>query len=173
MSLGPIPETITGSCLCTALRYKITFPPSHDFAAASRLCQCTQCRKQTGGLFLAVFFVPASALAWTTPTEALKTYSATPGAQRGFCGSCGSFLYWRSDEGKGLSLSIGTVDPLYLFGEGAGETNEEVPEGGFGMALCNGLGGTEWCFNEVKGVTDDMPLLHAGKRYREDSDVVG
>lgn len=36
-----------------------------------------------------------------------------------------------------------------------------------------GWGVPEWCLNEVEGVTDDMPLLHAGKRYQEDSDVVG
>ncbi|KAM0322005.1 hypothetical protein ACHAQA_009747 [Verticillium albo-atrum] len=165
-ALGPTPKTITALC------YKITFPPSHDFAYNSRLCQCTQCRKQTGGLFLAVFFVPNSAVDWTSPTDALKTYSATPEAHRGFCGSCGSFLYWKSNAGKGLSLSIGSVDPLYLFGEGAEGTNGEVPEAGFGKVLCNGLGGTEWCLNEMSGVTDDMPLLHAGKRYQEDSDVV-
>lgn len=30
------PTSITGGCLCEALRYKITFPPNHDFAKAVR-----------------------------------------------------------------------------------------------------------------------------------------
>jgi len=58
------------------------------------------------------------------------------------------------------------VDPLYLFGDGAGEGNG-VPKGGYGIALANGGGSHEWCGNEIKGVTDNIPFLgrKLGKRY--------
>jgi len=60
-----------------------------------------------------------------------------------------------------VSFSIGTIDPLYLFGEGA--DGVEVPKEGFGLALANGLEGSIWKENEIKGVTDRMELL-GGKK---------
>lgn len=53
---------------------------------------------------------------------------------------------------------MGSIDALYLFGEGAGDGND-VPSGGYSMALCSGGGGHEWCANEIKGVTDNMPFI--------------
>ncbi|KAM0426417.1 hypothetical protein ACHAPT_008464 [Fusarium lateritium] len=170
-SLDPTPKTITGGCLCSSIRYKITFPESHDFAAGNCICQCTQCRKQTGGLFYASYSVPTTALEWTSDTtKTLKKYHATEGTNRGFCQNCGTFLFWHPEGSETISFSIGSVDALYLFGEGAGKTgNNEVPQEGFGRALCSGLGNVEWCCNDIKGVTDDMPLLLRGTRHQGDS----
>lgn len=74
-------------------------------------------------------------------------------------------MYWRRDAGPAISIAIGTVDPLYLFGEGA--DGVEVPKGGFGLALAGGGGGHEWIQNEIPGVTDKMGLLgfDRGDRY--------
>ncbi|KAJ3539851.1 hypothetical protein NM208_g5320 [Fusarium decemcellulare] len=170
-SIGPTPKTITGGCLCGSLRYKVTFPSSHDFVESSCTCQCTQCRKQTGGLFLASYGVSIAALEWTSDTETnLARYRATSNISRGFCKNCGSFLFWHPDGRDKISMAIGSVDPLYLFGEGAEETaGSEVPKEGFGRALCSGFGPSEWCKNEIKGITDDMPLLHKGTRSQGDS----
>lgn len=88
---------------------------------------------------------------------------------RGFCSECGTFFYWRRETGPTISLAIGTVDPLYLFGEGAEVARlrgEEVPSGGFGRALANGYGGHEWVRNEIPGVTDELDLLGVGPRGR-------
>lgn len=63
-------------------------------------------------------------------------------------------------------MAIGTVDPLYLFGEGAEAAGGEVPSGGFGRALANCCGGHEWVRNEVPGVTDELDLLGVGPRGR-------
>ncbi|ROT41446.1 glutathione-dependent formaldehyde-activating GFA [Sodiomyces alkalinus F11] len=167
-SLGPTPKSITGGCLCGSVRYKITYPDDHDFDSSNYLCQCTQCRKQTGGLFLVSQQVPVSALEWTSGTETLKEYAASESGRRGFCGECGSVLFWRSVAGRTISPTIGSVDPLYLFGEGAGARfggGEDVPAEGFGRVLCSGTY-VEWCANEIKGVTDDIPLLFRGKRLQ-------
>jgi len=63
------------------------------------------------------------------------------------------------------------VDPLYLWGEGAGIGNN-VPKGGYGTALANGQGDHEWCRNEIAGVTDVIPFLghRGGKRWDEDGE---
>ncbi|KAI1183878.1 hypothetical protein F5B17DRAFT_108054 [Nemania serpens] len=168
----PKPKYITGGCLCESLRYRIDFPEDHDFEVNSGSCQCTQDRKNTGSFFFVWQRVARSAFRWTSPsTDTLGRYSATPGVERGFCAKCGSFLYWRRvdpDVGA-ISVTIGSVDPLFLFGQGA--DGVEVPKGGFGIALANGAGGHEWCSNEVPGITDNIGFLHErGKRWPGDAE---
>ncbi|KAI0965639.1 Mss4-like protein [Xylaria arbuscula] len=166
----PKPKYATGGCLCEALRYRIDFPDNHDFEASSWTCQCTQCRKNTGSLFFASHHVANAAFRWTSPNTGshLRRFHTTPVAERGSCGTCGSFLYWRrvSPQVGDIYVSVGSIDPLFLFGEGA--DGEEVPKGGFGVALVSGRGGHVWCGNEIPGVTDQhvMGLLHGrGTRY--------
>ncbi|GAW16661.1 hypothetical protein ANO14919_060970 [Xylariales sp. No.14919] len=167
----PKPRSVTGGCLCESLTYRLDFPDNHDFAASSCTCQCTQCRKNTGGFFLASHQVLRSAFQWTSPNiDTLGLYYATPAAERGFCTKCGSFLYWRGigSEPETISIAVGSIDPLFLFGEGA--DGVEVPKGGFGVALAGGTGGHVWCANEIPGVTDKarMGYLHdSGRRFPE------
>ncbi|KAI1747509.1 Mss4-like protein [Xylaria castorea] len=165
----PKPKHVTGGCLCRSLTYMIDFPDNHDFEQNSITCQCTQCRQNTGSFFFPSHMVPLSALRWTSPsTDTLGRYHATPEAERGFCTRCGSFLYWRrvepETERTSISIAVGTVDPLFLLGEGADGTTE-VPKGGFGVALANGAGRHLWCENEIPGVTDKMEYLHGGRRW--------
>ncbi|KAI0430389.1 Mss4-like protein [Xylaria sp. FL1042] len=170
----PKPKYITGGCLCEALRYRIDFPENHDFEASSWTCQCTQCRKNTGSFFLASHHVSNSAFHWTSPnTDSLRRYHTTPVAERGSCANCGSFLYWRrvspEAEAGDIYIAVGSIDPLFLFGEGA--DGVEVPKGGFGVALASGAGGHVWCANEIPGVTDKgkMGYLHErGERFSQD-----
>ncbi|KAH8678015.1 Mss4-like protein [Xylariales sp. PMI_506] len=177
----PKPKFITGGCLCGALRYRVDYPENYDFLSSSSTCQCTQDRKCTGSLwFQSHDLQPSTLFRWTSPTASLKDYSASPTALRGFCTGCGSFLYWKpvgSDDDAGaeregqdrICIAVGSVDPLYLFGEGA--DGVEVPEGGFGFALANGGGRHLWCDNEIKGVTDKLPILgyERGTRWALDS----
>lgn len=165
-SIGPTPKTISGGCLCARLRYRIDFPASHDFAASSGTCQCTQCRKNLSSLFLASHTVPTASFQWTTDTTTLKEFRASPQAARPFCSECGSVMYFKPDGGDYLSVAVGTVDPLYLIGEGA--DGVEIPKEGFGRALISGLGTNLWCKNEIKGVTDDVPLLNRAERLQEE-----
>jgi hypothetical protein len=82
-----------GSCLCGAVRYTVAAP----FGAATA-CHCSQCRRQSGH-FWACADVPKAAIA-LTGADALRWYRASPDVRRGFCGTCGSFLFWDPD-GKG------------------------------------------------------------------------
>ncbi|KAK4159976.1 Mss4-like protein [Cladorrhinum sp. PSN259] len=162
--LGPLPKKVTGSCLCGKIAYRIEFPEDHPFKEKSGTCQCTQCRKSTSSLFFMYHQIPHSALTWTTSTNSLKNYYCTEGNARGFCGGCGTFLYWRRESGPRISIAVGTVDPLYLFGEGWESSGGEVPKGGFGRALANACGGHEWVRNEIPGVTDNLVLVGVGGR---------
>lgn len=163
--IGPTPKFIEGGCLCARLRYRIDFSADHDFANGSSTCQCTMCRKNLSSLFLSAHAVNDSCFRWTADTSTLKDYRASKIASRPFCGECGSVIYYKADGGN-VCVALGTVDPLYLFGEGA--DGVEVPAEGFGRALLSGLGENLWCKNEIKGVTDDIGLLSRGKRLQEE-----
>lgn len=165
-SIGPTPRTIEGGCLCARLRYKIDFPADHDFAASSGTCQCTQCRKNLSSLFMVSHSVATSGFRWTTDTSTLKEFRASSRATRPFCSECGSVMYYKPDGEDYLCVAVGTVDALYLIGEGA--DGVEIPKEGFGRALVNGLGTNLWCKSEIKGVTDDMPLLNRSERLEEE-----
>jgi hypothetical protein len=162
---------LEGGCLCESVRYKITFPEHHDISndTLGCICQCTQCRKQTGSFFLATFTVPVAAIKWQGDSESrIKRYNKTENITRGFCETCGSFLFWHP-RGDDISIATGSLDPLYLLGEGAGSTNGRVPNNGFANQIFSGKFNIEFCGNEIHGVTDDMPVLHKGKRCKGDS----
>ncbi|KAI8632941.1 glutathione-dependent formaldehyde-activating enzyme [Xylariaceae sp. FL1651] len=139
------PGFVTGGCLCGSIRYRIDFPKDHDFLKSSGSCQCTQCRRSTGSLFFASHTIPVKSLTYTTPSETLKNFVATPGYQRGICTNCGSFLYWRDESCEQYELAVGCIDPEWLVGKE-----------GFGFALANMSGPNVWCQNEIPGVTDTM-----------------
>ncbi|KAI3539747.1 glutathione-dependent formaldehyde-activating enzyme [Colletotrichum melonis] len=166
-SPGPKPTTVAGGCLCGALRYEATFSDTHDFNANAQTCQCTQCRKQSGALFVAFQRVPWP-MKWTSlkGTSTLREFSITPMAKRGFCTECGSWLYYQSEGEEWGSICLGTLDQEALIGE-------KGQKGGFGAILASGLGGHEWCENEIPGVTDDIPMLRRGQRNQQNgSDAV-
>lgn len=99
----------TGGCLCGAVRYTLSNPPK-GFGA----CHCGMCRKFNGGIELGIE-VPGDGIAFET-TQTLRTYRSSDWAERGFCNTCGSSLYWRLTAPgpmQGLySLSAGSLDSL-------------------------------------------------------------
>ncbi len=91
---------VTASCLCGDIRIEISAP-----LGAVTACHCTQCRKITGHHSAAV------PVAWQalTVTGDITWFESSEAARRGFCGICGSNLFW---DGPGTHLSIfaGTLD---------------------------------------------------------------
>ena len=92
-----------GSCLCGAVTYET------DGALRPVVgCHCIQCRKQTGH-FLAATGARLSNFRLTRD-DGLKWYRATDTARRGFCGECGSTLFWQRDDADYVAISAGTFD---------------------------------------------------------------
>ncbi len=93
----------TGSCLCGAVKYTFEEPARPIIA-----CHCIQCRKQTGS------FMHSSAVDndkfHIVETRGLKWYRASDMAARGFCGECGSNLFWKPDKGNYTSFTAGSID---------------------------------------------------------------
>jgi hypothetical protein len=93
----------TGRCLCGAVRYAVDGslrPVSY--------CHCSQCRRSSG------HYVAATACNVEELTlldeRGLRWYRSSPRAQRGFCGECGSSLFWKPDHGRYISIMTGTMD---------------------------------------------------------------
>jgi hypothetical protein len=91
---------ITGSCLCGAIRFKVSGPMRPVVA-----CHCQQCRKASGHHVAAT----SAARGNITVEGEPKWYQSSPQARRGFCGTCGSNLFW-DGPGENLSIFAGTLD---------------------------------------------------------------
>lgn len=90
----------TGSCLCGAVRYTVTGPLRPVIA-----CHCTQCRKSSGHHVAAT-----SAHRESIAVKGEVTwFQSSETARRGFCGICGSNLFW-DGVGENLSIHAGTID---------------------------------------------------------------
>lgn len=99
--------TITGGCLCGAVRYACTAEP-----LLCVTCHCTNCQKQAGSALSVIIGVPEDAV---THDGMLTTYNDTgdSGAlvRRQFCGTCGSPVFTRVESPPGmLFIKAGTLD---------------------------------------------------------------
>ena len=94
-------ETRTGGCLCGAITYRVTGPMRPVIA-----CHCQQCRK-TSGHHVAATAAPHDAIAVSGEPV---WFVSSDSARRGFCGVCGSNLFWESSDSVTLSIFAGTLD---------------------------------------------------------------
>lgn len=92
---------LTGSCLCGAIRFEAE-QPSRDPAA----CHCTQCRKLSGHYWASVQVDDDTLRIEGTPSW----YQSSAEAKRGFCPTCGSFLFWKSDADPDTGIALGALD---------------------------------------------------------------
>jgi len=93
----------TGGCLCGAVRYAIGGAMRPVVA-----CHCAQCRK-TSGNFVAATAVHEDDLR-IEGEDNLRWFRSSAWARRGFCGTCGSNLFWKRDGDAHVSIMAGTLD---------------------------------------------------------------
>lgn len=94
----------TGSCLCGGVTYELTGDLRPSVA-----CHCLQCRK-TSGHYVSATQVGPGMLTITKP-DSLRWYRSSEQAERGFCSTCGSSLFWRHEaDGGAVSVMSGTID---------------------------------------------------------------
>ncbi len=92
-----------GGCLCGKVRY-VARGPLREVV----YCHCSQCRRQTG-LYYAATAVAKTDLA-VTGEDQLRWYAASTHAERGFCGTCGSALFWRAHSAEHIAILAGSLD---------------------------------------------------------------
>jgi hypothetical protein len=99
-------EPRTGRCLCGAVRYEV-HGPLRDIL----VCHCQECRRWHGhvGAFTAaprdqLVLVEQRDLRW------IESPDSDASARRGFCGECGSSVFWDSPARATISIAAGTLD---------------------------------------------------------------
>lgn len=85
----PDSTTITGGCLCGALRYEADRAP--DYAG---YCCCADCRKASGSGYIAFMGFPATALRFTGEAVQFRSSALRGGeAVRNRCARCSSLVF--------------------------------------------------------------------------------
>lgn len=121
--------TATGGCLCGAVTYRVSGPLDPVIG-----CHCGQCRR-TSGHYAASTDVASDNLEIIDTENALTWYRSSDAAERGFCGRCGSNLFWRKIDGAGIAIGAGTLDDTsgldmhrHVFADFKGDYYD-IPEG--------------------------------------------
>lgn len=97
----------TGGCACGAVRFT-----AREVPLKFGICHCPTCRRWTGSALLGVT-VPEGNIAWTGAEHIMRWQSSSI-AERAWCGTCGSNLFFRFSGGGapvgGVELPVGLLD---------------------------------------------------------------
>lgn len=96
-------SSLPGGCLCGAVRFTVSERPLGVVD-----CHCSQCRRFHGhtGAYITI---PRAAVALER-ADTLVWYRSSAEAERGFCGRCGSSLFWRGDGLELMDVAAGALD---------------------------------------------------------------
>ncbi|MEM1066380.1 MAG: GFA family protein [Pseudomonadota bacterium] len=92
---------LTGRCNCGGITFTIHGPPQDG-----TVCHCGQCRKQSGHVWVSTS-LPHEDIAIEGH---VRWYDSSPDARRGFCPTCGAFLFWQRHGSGKTSFSLGALD---------------------------------------------------------------
>lgn len=92
-----------GSCLCGAVWFEI-----EGELAPPDACHCSQCRRQSGHYWASTDIDKDRIV--IHGSEAVRWYQASEKVRRGFCSTCGSFLFWEPLGGARTAIAMGAFD---------------------------------------------------------------
>lgn len=90
-----------GSCLCGQVTFEVRTP-----AQGPTMCHCGQCRKQSGGIWASAYVSDGD----LEISGDVTWFAASDAAKRGFCGTCGSFLFWKAHDEDTTSFALGALE---------------------------------------------------------------
>lgn len=91
-----------GRCLCGAVEFSLSL--KHPTFGA---CHCSMCRKWGGGPLLTVDTdIPVQYIR----EDQIRVYSSSDWAERGFCATCGSHLFYRLKQSGFYAVPVGLLD---------------------------------------------------------------
>jgi hypothetical protein len=97
---------LSGGCLCGAVHYEVDGELRHITH-----CHCSMCRKVHGAAFATYASLARRRLRLVQGEEALRSYRSSERVTRQFCGTCGSHLFFVSDEfPDAIAVTLGTLD---------------------------------------------------------------
>ena len=91
-----------GECLCGKVRFRVT-EPTDDVA----VCHCGMCRRWSGGPALVIDCEKGVEF---EGEDNIVTYRSSDWAERAFCGTCGTNLFYRIVETGQTFLCAGALD---------------------------------------------------------------
>ncbi|WP_128001868.1 GFA family protein [Piscinibacter defluvii] len=98
----PTPLTLTGGCLCGALRYTVTTESDEGY-----YCHCRMCQLAFGNTRVPWFNVFQRKVVWQGEP---RQYASSTFARRGFCGNCGTPLSFAYVDSERMDLAVGSLD---------------------------------------------------------------
>lgn len=101
--MAEISTSLPGGCLCGAVRFTVSERPLGVVD-----CHCSQCRRFHGhtGAYITI----PRATVVLERADTLVWYRSSAEAERGFCGRCGSSLFWRGDGLDLMDVAAGALD---------------------------------------------------------------
>lgn len=93
--------TMTGQCLCGAVRFAADGVEAHHHA-----CHCGMCRRWTGS----AFHVASTERVTFEDDTQLGRYRSSSWAERGFCRCCGTTLFYFLRPTQTYMMSVGAFD---------------------------------------------------------------
>lgn len=91
------------SCLCGEINVEV----EGDLPQADA-CHCSQCRKQSGHYWASVD-LPTDRVT-VRGEDNVRWYQASNTVRRGFCQTCGSFLFWDPIDQDKIAIAMGAFD---------------------------------------------------------------
>ena len=95
-------QKLNGQCLCGA----VTVTATADDTPRLRACHCDMCRRHCSGPFVSIETDRES----VTLNGPVQTFASSDWAERGFCGTCGSTLFYRTTHDGWTHLAAGLFD---------------------------------------------------------------
>jgi len=91
------------SCLCGSVKVTVTTD-----LPAPNACHCNQCRKQSGHYWASVDLKSEDVK--ISGEDHITWYQASSNVRRGFCKTCGSFLFWDPIHNDTIAVAMGAFD---------------------------------------------------------------
>jgi hypothetical protein len=101
-----VSEVATGGCLCGAVRYEVR-GPLRDIL----ICHCVECRRWHGNIAASTAAARTDlALTVQGGLRWIASPKSDAHARRGFCGECGSSLFWDAPGRDYVAIAAGSLD---------------------------------------------------------------
>ena len=97
---------LTGGCGCGAVRFEVTAPP-----VSALYCHCTRCQRRTGAGASANARLAPGSFRLVHGEDRLRAWKPEGGAEKWFCGDCGSALFSRdAKDASKVGVRLGAFD---------------------------------------------------------------
>jgi len=93
----------TARCLCGQITIEV-----RGELAPPDACHCSQCRRQSGHYWASTDLLKSNVT--ITGEDRITWFQASEKVRRGFCSTCGSFLFWQPIGRDKIAVAMGAFD---------------------------------------------------------------